>query len=85
MLLELGVSRPSEVVLMSLGLSRSAMVTVAAYVTSDNWISEECLEWLRGQSVEGLDIPVLLQKEIVQLVESLAIASHGTTPKYARI
>lgn len=80
MLLELGGSRPSEVVMMSLGLSRTATVAIAAYVTSDNWTSEECLEWLRGQNVEGLDIPVLVQQEIVQLVASLAMASRDNTP-----
>lgn len=80
MLLELGVSRPSEVVLMSLGLSRTATVAIAAYVTSDNWTSEECLEWLRGQNIEGLDIPVLVQQEIIQLLASLAIASRDNTP-----
>jgi hypothetical protein len=78
MLLELGVSRPSEVVLMSLGLSRTATIAIAAYVTSDSWTSEECLEWLHAQNIEGLDIPVLVQQEIVQLVESLARASRDT-------
>lgn len=71
MLLELGVSRPSEVTLMSLGLSRTATIALASYVTVDNWTSLESLEWLRGQDIEGMDVPVLIQKEILELVRTV--------------
>jgi len=71
MLLELGVSRPSEVTLMSLGLSRTATIALASYVTVDSWTSQESLEWLRGQNIEGMDIPVLIQKEVVELVRTV--------------
>jgi hypothetical protein len=77
MLLELGVSRPSEVVLMSLGLSRTATIAIAAYVTSDSWTTDQCLKWLQGQNIEGMDIPVLVQQEITQLVESLTRARRN--------
>jgi len=69
MLLELGVSRPSEVVLMSLGLSRTATVALAEYVTVDQWTSEECLGWLQRQNIQGLNIPVLIQREIRDVLE----------------
>jgi hypothetical protein len=84
MLLELGVSRPSEVVMMSLGLSRTATVAIAGYVTADSWTSEECLEWLRQQNIEGMDIPVLIQQEIMELMESLAMSSRDKTAKWAK-
>lgn len=72
MLLELGVSRPSEVVLMSLGLSRTATIALSQYVTVDNWTSSESIGWLKHQNVEGMDIPVLVQKEILNLIATLA-------------
>ncbi|MFD2157204.1 DEAD/DEAH box helicase [Rhodococcus jostii] len=68
MLLELGVSRSSEVVLMSLGMSRTATIALSQYVTADNWTSSESLDWLRHQNIEGMDIPVLIQKEILDLI-----------------
>lgn len=70
MLLELGVSRPSEVVLMSLGLSRTTTIALAHYVTVDTWTSDEAFDWLRKQNVEGMDMPVLTQNEILTLVAS---------------
>lgn len=78
MLLELGVSRPSEVVLMSLGLSRTATITIGAYVTTDSWTSEECITWLQEQNIQGMDIPILVQQEIMTLVGTLASAREGT-------
>ncbi|MFJ6157668.1 DEAD/DEAH box helicase [Pseudarthrobacter sp. NPDC092184] len=83
MLLELGVSRASEVVMMSLGLSRTATVAIAGYVTADSWTTEECLAWLRGRNIEGMDIPVLVQQEIMDLVESLAMSSRDSTSRKA--
>jgi hypothetical protein len=74
MLLELGVSRPSEVVLMSLGLSRTATVALSNYVTADDWTAAESLQWLNAMNIEALDIPVLLQREI-----NVIISNYGTS------
>jgi hypothetical protein len=68
MLLELGVSRPSEVVLMSLGLSRTATVALADFVTVDAWTASESVQWLKHLNLEGMDIPLLLQREVADLV-----------------
>jgi len=76
MLLELGVSRPSEVVLMSLGLSRTATIALSQYVTADSWTSQESLDWLGQQNIEGMDIPVLVQKEILELVATQVTSSE---------
>ncbi|QIZ99425.1 DEAD/DEAH box helicase [Leifsonia sp. PS1209] len=70
MLLELGVSRASEVVLMSLGLSRTATVALGAYVTRDSWSAQEAITWLAAQNIESFDIPVLIQREIADVVSS---------------
>jgi hypothetical protein len=76
MLLELGVSRPSEVVLMSLGLSRTATIALSQYVTADSWTPQESLDWLGRQNIEGMDIPVLVQKEILELVATQVTSSE---------
>lgn len=75
MMLELGVSRSSEVVLMSLGLSRTAVVNISGFVTRDNWTTEECLEWLRSQNIAGWNIPVLIQREIYSVLDSHSVDS----------
>lgn len=64
MLLELGVSRGSEVVLMSLGLSRTATIKVGEFVSVDDWSSKEALEWLSEQNLEGMGVPALIQREV---------------------
>lgn len=69
MMLELGVSRTSEVVLMSLGLSRTATVALSDFIGVDAWSRAEALEWLAAQNLDGLGVPVLLQREIQGVLE----------------
>ncbi|MDO4256338.1 MAG: helicase-related protein [Kocuria sp.] len=69
MMLELGVSRTSEVVLMSLGLSRTATVALANFIGVDTWSRAEALAWLAAQNLDGLGVPVLLQREISDVLE----------------
>lgn len=77
MMLELGVSRTSEVVLMSLGLSRTATVALSDFIGVDNWSRTEALEWLATQNLDGLGVPVLLQREIGDVLD-VAIRRAGT-------
>lgn len=72
MMLELGVSRASEVVLMSLGLSRTATVALSESIGVDEWTRAEALEWLAAQNLDGLGVPVLLQREINDVLEITA-------------
>lgn len=72
MMLELGVSRKSEVVLMSLGLSRTATVALSDFIGVDEWSRNEALEWLTAQNLDGLGVPVLLQREIGDVLEVAA-------------
>ncbi|WP_347042523.1 DEAD/DEAH box helicase [Brachybacterium nesterenkovii] len=69
MMLELGVSRTSEVVLMSLGLSRTATVALSDFIGVDEWSRAEALDWLAAQNLDGLGVPVLLQREIGDVLE----------------
>ena len=47
MMLELSVSRPTEVSLMSLGLSRTSAVALSELIIADDLSREAALEWLR--------------------------------------
>lgn len=69
MMLELGVSRSSEVVLMSLGLSRTATVSLSDFIGVDEWSRTEALAWLAEQNFDGLGVPVLLQREIGDVLD----------------
>lgn len=69
MMLELGVSRASEVVLMSMGLSRTATVAIAEHIGVDSWSRSEAVDWLARQNLDGLGIPVLVQKEIAAVLD----------------
>lgn len=69
MMLELGVSRASEVVLMSMGLSRTATVAISDYIGVDDWSRPEAMQWLSSQNFDGLGVPVLIQREISDVLE----------------
>jgi hypothetical protein len=59
MLLELGVSRDTELSLMTLGLSRSAAISIGEFIAADDLDSAACLSWLRAHDLEALAIPKL--------------------------
>lgn len=70
MMLELGVSRPSQVALMSVGLSRTATIAISHLFRSDEWTTQEALAWLRATDFTSVDIPAALKKEIESLIGS---------------
>ncbi|MFV4912837.1 helicase-related protein [Microbacterium lacticum] len=78
MMLELGVSRASEVVLMSMGLSRTATVTIAEHIGVDSWSTAEAVVWLASQNFDGLGVPVLIQKEIATVLETAERRTSGS-------
>lgn len=72
MMLELGVSRPTEVSLMSLGLSRTSAIALSALITADALSREESLRWLVEAPIDQLAVPVLVQREVRELLERIA-------------
>jgi hypothetical protein len=74
MMLELGVSRTTEVSLMALGLSRTSAVALSHVITADELLPEEALAWLRDQVVEQLAVPVLVRREIAEILELVRAA-----------
>lgn len=71
MMLELGVSRPSEIVLMTLGLSRTTVVALSDSIPTDSWSKGEALSWLRAAATSGQHVlPALLLQEIDEIIAS---------------
>ena len=69
MLLELGVSRTTELSMIALGLSRTTAVALSEHVIDDELGTEQCLEWLRQRDLGALALPVLVQHEIEALLQ----------------
>lgn len=64
MMLELGVSRPTEVSLMALGLSRTTTIAVSELIIDDDLEPADALAWLHEQDLESLALPLLVRREI---------------------
>lgn len=68
MLLELGVSRTTELSIVLLGLSRTTAIALSEYLVPDEMSPNECLAWLRERDLETLDLPALVRAEITALL-----------------
>jgi len=69
MMLEMGVSRVTEVSLMALGLSRTTVVMLSEFVMEDNLTPRQCRKWLERQNLESLSLPRLVIREIRQVID----------------
>lgn len=74
MMLELGVSRDTELALMGLGLSRTSAIALSGIIVADDLSREQVAAWLLEHNVEALDLPALIKTEIADLVDSLSSA-----------
>ncbi|GAA2841667.1 helicase-like protein [Leucobacter komagatae] len=72
MMMELGVSRITEVSMMSLGLSRTSVVALSEHIVGDNLSPAECLEWISSRKIESLDLPVLVIEEVLNALHKRA-------------
>jgi hypothetical protein len=71
MMLELGVSRTTEVSLMSLGLSRASVLALSGLIDEDVLTPTDAQAWAAGLDVESLDLPVLIAREIGRVQERI--------------
>lgn len=70
--LEFGVSKRTQLSLMSLGLSRSSVTSLSDYITDDSLSEENCLLWLESNNWTEFGLPRLAQLEI-----HTVMAQHG--------
>ncbi|MFH5823119.1 DEAD/DEAH box helicase [Georgenia sp. AZ-5] len=68
MMLELGVSRPTEVSLMSLGLSRTATIQISEFIADGDMDTAAALEWLDEQDLGSFGLPALVVREATEVV-----------------
>ncbi len=71
MMLELGVSRQTELSLMALGLSRTTGIVLSELITGDELDREGVLVWLAQQKLEELDLATLIKLEISTVLANL--------------
>ncbi len=64
MLLELGVSRSTELALLAIGLSRTAAVALSQFIVADDLDRAGCLAWLRSRDLGPLSLPPGVEAEI---------------------
>jgi hypothetical protein len=64
MMLELGVSRTTEVSLMALGLSRTSAISLSEFITDDSLSKEQARQWVLDHPDARRALPALIQKEI---------------------
>ena len=69
MLLELGVSRTTELSMIALGLSRTTAIALSEHIIDDEFDKNDCIQWLRQRDIGALGLPVLVQQEIEALLE----------------
>lgn len=69
MMLELGVSRPTDVSLMSLGLSRTATTQISEFIADGDLTTTEVLNWLTDQDLSSLGIPAMIVREVNEVLK----------------
>ncbi|MFZ4892864.1 hypothetical protein ACL9RL_00280 [Plantibacter sp. Mn2098] len=67
MMMELDVSRGTEVSMMSLGLSRTSVVALSEHIVGDDLTPAESLAWIASHDVRALDLPALVVAEILDV------------------
>lgn len=78
LLLEFGVSENTQLSLISLGLSRTTVVTLFELMPAADWNVEQCIDWLREQDINSLDVPVLVRREVLVKLPELSPGAGDT-------
>jgi hypothetical protein len=69
MLLELGVSQPTQMVLLSLGVSRTTAIAVTEFMFGEDLSRDECIARLHSLDLDVLPLPELVRRELRQARE----------------
>ncbi|MCC3300674.1 DEAD/DEAH box helicase [Arthrobacter sp. zg-Y895] len=75
MMLELGVSRPTDVSLMSLGLSRTATTLISEFIADERLTTAEAVAWLSGQNLSSLGVPTMIVREVDEVLRRVELRS----------
>jgi hypothetical protein len=69
MMLELGVSRTTELSMMSLGLSRTSAVLLGESIPQDEFSQTDVIEWIESGVLDRLDLPAAVVNEALNAIE----------------
>jgi hypothetical protein len=75
MYLEFGVSKRTQLSLMSLGLSRSSVTSISNFITQDSFSEAECLNWLVTNDWREFGLPRLVEMEVEAILQR-----HNASP-----
>ncbi|SHI71155.1 DEAD/DEAH box helicase [Tessaracoccus bendigoensis DSM 12906] len=78
MMLELGVSRPTDVSLMSLGLSRTATIQVSEFIADGSLTTPEVLEWLKEQDLSSIGVPAMIVREVNEVLRRARVRAASS-------
>lgn len=69
--LEFGVSQKTHLSLLSLGLSRNTVVELTTYITNTTMTKSECIEWLKEQDFEQMELSPIIVEEIKRIIANV--------------
>lgn len=81
--LEFGVSKRTQLSLMSLGLSRSTVTALSDYIKEDNLDEARCLQWLSSNPWPEFGLPQLVNIEIASVLRRYNRPAPPLTPEEA--
>ncbi|MCD2443069.1 DEAD/DEAH box helicase [Agromyces sp. SYSU K20354] len=64
MMLELGVSRGTEVSALAIGISRTSAVALAEHIAADDLSPAQLAEWLHTRDLDEIDLPELVRSDV---------------------
>ncbi|WP_278471015.1 DEAD/DEAH box helicase [Gimesia maris] len=67
--LELGVSLPTQISLVGIGLSRTTSIRISEYIADDSLDESAVRSWLAERSWESTDLPEIMKKEVKSILE----------------
>lgn len=66
--LEFGVSQKTHLSLLSLGLTRNTVVELTTYITNTVMTKGECLDWLRNQNFEQMELSPIIVEDLKRII-----------------
>lgn len=67
--LEFGVSQKTHLSLLSLGLTRNTVIELSEYITNTKMTKKECIEWIKLQNFEQLNISKIILQDIKKNID----------------
>lgn len=69
--LEMGVNTKTQLSLLNLGLSRTSAVELKTFITADDYMEQDCLDWLQNpnNNWQSRNLPEIVKREITKILK----------------